>query len=38
MDDLIERGQHDFAAFDGEALSADESLVQESFELLGLDD
>jgi hypothetical protein len=38
MDQLIHDGEHDFAAFDGEALGADESLVQETFELFGLHD
>ena len=38
VDDLIQCGEHDFAPFDGEALRADKSLVQETFELFGLDD
>ena len=38
MDELIHDGQHDFAAFDGEALGAHEGLVQEAFELFGLHD
>ena len=38
VDDLIQCGEHDFATFDGEALRADKSLVQETFELFGLDD
>ena len=38
MDELIHDGEHDFAAFDGEALGADERLVEETFELLGLHD
>jgi hypothetical protein len=38
MDQLIHDGEHDFAAFDGEALGADEGLVEEAFELFGLHD
>ena len=38
MDELIHDGEHDFPAFDGEALGADERLVEETFELLGLHD